>query len=150
MPLRYKVNVNTLEQTPTEKLELNEIGVCELELDRPVAFDPYIENRDTGGFILIDRITNNTVGAGMIRAALKRSTKVDWQALEVNKQAHAALKGQRSAIIWFTGIRGQVSYRLPASSKETLCRRPAHVPARKQHRPPRLKQRPGLQRRWPR
>lgn len=106
LPLRYKVNVNTLEQTPTEKLELNEIGVCELELDRPVPFDAYTENRDTGGFILIDRITNNTVGAGMIRAALKRSTKVDWQALEVNKQAHAALKGQRPAIVWFTGISG--------------------------------------------
>ncbi|WP_020470771.1 sulfate adenylyltransferase subunit CysN [Zavarzinella formosa] len=106
MPLRHKVNVNTLEQTPAEKLELNEIGVCELELDRPVPFDPYTENRDTGGFILVDRITNNTVGAGMIRASLKRSTKVDWQAIEVNKQAQALLKGQTPAIVWFTGISG--------------------------------------------
>lgn len=106
LPVRYKVNVNTLAETPTEKLELNEIGVCELELDRPVAFDPYAENRDTGGFILIDRISNNTVGAGMIRQALRRSTTVDWQAIEVNKQAHAALKGQQSAVVWFTGISG--------------------------------------------
>ncbi len=106
MPLRYKVNVNTLEQAPADKLELNEIGVGALELDRPVAFDPYAENRDTGGFILIDRITNNTVGAGMIRAALRRATNVDWQALEVNKQAQALLKGQRPAVVWFTGVSG--------------------------------------------
>jgi bifunctional enzyme CysN/CysC len=106
LPLRYKINVNTLEQTPAEKLELNEIGVCELELDRAIAFDPYTANRETGGFILIDRITNNTVGAGMIRRSLGRSTVVDWQRIEVNKQTNAALKGQRPAVVWFTGISG--------------------------------------------
>ena len=106
LPIRHKINVNTLEQTPADKLELNEIGVCELELDRAVAFDPYAENRDTGGFILIDRITNNTVGAGMVRKALRRSTDVDWQTIEVNKQAHATIKGQKPVIVWFTGIPG--------------------------------------------
>ena len=106
MPLRYKVNVNTLEQVPAEKLDLNEIGVCELELDRPIAFDPYLENRDTGGFILIDRITNNTVGAGMLREALRRSQVVDWQTVEVNKQSHAANKGQKPCVVWFTGLSG--------------------------------------------
>jgi bifunctional enzyme CysN/CysC len=106
MPIRHKINVNTLEQTPADKLDLNEIGVCELELDRPVAFDPYAENRDTGGFILIDRISNNTVGAGMVRKALRRSAGVDWRTIEVNKQAHAAIKGQKPAVIWFTGIPG--------------------------------------------
>ena len=105
-PIRHKINVNTLEQTPADKLDLNEIGVCELELDRPVAFDPYLENRDTGGFILIDRISNNTVGAGMVRKALKRSTGVDWRTIEVNKDSHAANKGQKPAIVWFTGIPG--------------------------------------------
>jgi bifunctional enzyme CysN/CysC len=106
MPVRHKINVNTLEQTPADKLDLNEIGLCELELDRPVAFDPYAENRDTGGFILIDRISNNTVGAGMVRKALRRTGAVDWQAIEVHKQGHAALKGQKPAIVWFTGIPG--------------------------------------------
>ena len=106
LPIRHKINVNTLEQTPADKLELNEIGVCELELDRAVAFDPYAENRDTGGFILIDRITNNTVGAGMVRKALRRSTDVDWPTIEVNKQAHATIKGQKPVIVWFTGIPG--------------------------------------------
>jgi bifunctional enzyme CysN/CysC len=105
-PIRHKINVNTLEHTPADKLELNEIGVCELELDRAVAFDPYSDNRDTGGFILIDRISNNTVGAGMVHKALRRSAAVDWQAIEVNKQSHAAIKGQKPAIIWFTGIPG--------------------------------------------
>jgi len=106
LPIRYKVNVNTLEQTPADQLELNEIGLCELELDRAVPFDPYVENRDTGGFILIDRITNNTVGAGMIRRALRRTATADWRSIEVNKQAHAAIKGQKPAVLWFTGIPG--------------------------------------------
>lgn len=105
-PIRHKINVNTLEHTPADKLELNEIGVCELELDRPVAFDPYSENRDTGGFILIDRISNNTVGAGMVHKSLRRTGAIDWQMIEVNKHGHAALKGQRPAIVWFTGIPG--------------------------------------------
>ena len=72
-PLKYQININTLEHLAAEKLELNEIGVCELELDQPIAFDPYTENRDTGGFILIDRQTNHTVGAGMLRFALRRA-----------------------------------------------------------------------------
>jgi len=106
MPLKYKINVNTLENVTAEKLDLNEIGVCELELDRPIAFDPYQENRDTGGFILIDRITNNTVAAGTLRGALRRSQIVDWQAVDVNKQAHADIKGQKPCVVWLTGLSG--------------------------------------------
>ena len=87
-------------------LELNEIGVCNLDLDRPIAFDPYAENRDTGGFILIDRITNDTVAAGLLHFALRRADNVHWQALDVNKAAHAALKGQRPCVVWFTGLSG--------------------------------------------
>ena len=74
-------------------LELNEIGVCNLILDQAVAFDPYDQNRDTGGFILIDRLTNNTIGAGLIHFALRRSQNIHWPSIEVNKQVHAALKG---------------------------------------------------------
>ena len=105
-PLKYKVNVNTLEHMAGTKLELNEIGVVDLELDRPIAFDPYQNNRDTGGFILIDRITNATVGAGMLRFALRRSDNVHWQAVDVNKQAHGSIKGHKPCVLWFTGYSG--------------------------------------------
>ncbi|HZR01551.1 MAG TPA: sulfate adenylyltransferase subunit CysN [Burkholderiales bacterium] len=103
---KYKINVNTLEHLAATTLELNEIGVCNLHLDQAVPFDPYRENRDTGSFILIDRLTNNTVGAGLLHFALRRSHNIHWQALEVDKQAHAALKGQKPCIIWFTGLSG--------------------------------------------
>jgi bifunctional enzyme CysN/CysC len=103
---RYKINVNTLEHLAAKQLELNEIGVCNLSLDQPVPFDPYEQNRDTGGFVLIDRLTNDTLGAGLIHFALRRSDNIHWQALDVNKGARAKLKGQRACILWFTGLSG--------------------------------------------
>ena len=103
---KYKVNVNTLEQLAAKQLELNEIGVCNISLDRPIAFDPYAENRDTGGFILIDRLTNATAGAGMIHFALRRAHNIHWQALDVNRASRAAQKGQKPAVLWFTGLSG--------------------------------------------
>ncbi len=105
-PLKYRVDINTLQHLPAEKLELNEIGVVELELDQRIAFDPYRENRDTGGFILIDRLTNHTVGAGMLHFALRRAHNIHLHALEVNKQARAALKGQKPCVLWLTGLSG--------------------------------------------
>src|SRR5688572_31603496 len=105
-PLKYKVNVNTLEHVAAKKLELNDIGVCGLELDRPIVFTPYAENRDLGGFILIDRLTNNTVGAGMLHFALRRSQNVHWQPFDVNKRSRAELKAQRPCVLWFTGLSG--------------------------------------------
>ena len=106
MPLKYKINVNTLEHIAASSLELNEIGVVDFEIDRPIAFDPYLENRDTGGFILIDRITNDTVGAGMLRFALRRSQNLHLQALDLDKAAHASIKGQKPVVLWFTGLSG--------------------------------------------
>lgn len=103
---KYKVNVNTLEHLAAKKLDLNEIGVCNLSFDQPIAFDPYQENRDTGGFIMIDRLTNNTVGAGLLHFALRRSQNIHWQAIDINKQAHAAIKGQQPCVLWFTGLSG--------------------------------------------
>jgi len=105
-PPKHKINVNTLEELAAKRLELNEIGVCNIAIDRPIAFDPYAENTDTGGFILIDRLSNNTVAAGLIHFALRRSQNIHWQAVDVNKQAHASLKGQKSAVLWFTGLSG--------------------------------------------
>jgi bifunctional enzyme CysN/CysC len=105
-PLKYRVNVDTLEHLAAKKLELNDIGVCALELSRPVVFEPYTETRDLGGFILIDRINNATVGAGLLHFALRRSDNVHWQAFDVDKQARADMKGQRPCVIWFTGLSG--------------------------------------------
>jgi bifunctional enzyme CysN/CysC len=103
---KYMVNVNTMERLAAKTLNLNEIGVCNLSLDQVIAFDPYIENRDTGGFILIDRLTNNTIGAGLLHFALRRSQNIHWQAVEINKRAHAILNGQKPCIVWFTGLSG--------------------------------------------
>jgi bifunctional enzyme CysN/CysC len=103
---KYRVDVNTLEHAAAPTLALNEIGVCNLNLDRPIAFDPYTENRDMGGFVLIDRLTNATVGAGMLHFALRRSQNIHWQQLEVDKSAHAELKGHRPCVVWFTGLSG--------------------------------------------
>ncbi len=105
-PVKYKLNLDSLEHVAATRLDLNEIGVCAIELSEPIAFDPYTDNRDTGGFILIDRITNQTVGAGLLRFALRRSQNVHWQALDVDKDARAASKHQRPAVLWFTGLSG--------------------------------------------
>ncbi len=103
---RHKVNVNTLERLAAKQLELNEIGVCNLSFDRAVPFDAYAENRETGGFILIDKLSNDTVGAGLLNFALRRAENIHWQALDVNKTARSSLKGQRACVLWFTGLSG--------------------------------------------
>ena len=126
-PVKHKVNVNTLEHVAAEKLELNEIGVCELELDRAIPFDPYTENRNTGAFIVIDRITNHTVGAGMLHFALRRAHNIHLQHVEVHKAARAAQKDQKPCVLWLTGLSGAgkssianlVEKRLHAMGKHT-------------------------------
>ena len=104
--LKHKVDVNTLEHIAARTLALNEIGVCNLATAAPVAFDPYAENRATGAFILIDRFTNATAGAGMISFGLRRATNVHLQSLTVDKEARARRNGHRPAILWFTGLSG--------------------------------------------
>jgi bifunctional enzyme CysN/CysC len=104
--LKHKIDVNTLDHLAGKTLQLNEVGYCNFALGSALAFDRYRENRDTGGFILIDRFTNATVGAGMIDFSLMRATNVHWQALDVNKQARAAMKGQKPVVLWFTGLSG--------------------------------------------
>jgi bifunctional enzyme CysN/CysC len=103
---KHKVNVNTLEKLAATRLELNEIGVCNLALSAPIAFDPYGENKDLGGFILIDRLSNRTVGAGLLHFALRRSQNIHWQALDVHRAARSAAKGQKARVVWFTGLSG--------------------------------------------
>ena len=103
---RYKINVNNYERLPADVLELNDIGSCNISLDRNIAFDPYEENRTTGSFILIDRESNATVGAGLIRYALRRASNIHWQALEINKVARSEAKSQTPCVLWFTGLSG--------------------------------------------
>jgi bifunctional enzyme CysN/CysC len=104
--LKHKVNVNTLEHVAARQLDLNEIGLCNISLDQAIAFDTYIDNRDTGGFILIDRLTNETMAAGLIHFALRRAQNIHWQALEISRTSRAALMGQRACVLWFTGLSG--------------------------------------------
>ncbi len=104
--VNYKVNVNSLQQEPGKTLELNEVGVCTISANSPIPFDSYPENHGTGSFILIDRLSNATVGAGMIDRALERATDSHWQDIDVDKQAHAALKRQTPKVLWLTGLPG--------------------------------------------
>lgn len=104
--LKSRIDVNSLERLAAKTLKLNEIGVVNLSLSHPVAFDPYQDNRVTGGFILIDRSTNATVGAGFIDFSLRRASNVHWQALDVNKSVRSAQKHQKPVVLWFTGLSG--------------------------------------------
>ncbi|MET1112473.1 MAG: adenylyl-sulfate kinase, partial [Allosphingosinicella sp.] len=103
---KYEIDVDTFEQVPAHGLQLNGIGVANLWTDRPLVFEAYEDNRDLGGFILIDRVTNETVGAGLVRHALRRSQNLHAQILDVTREARAALKGQMPRLLWFTGLSG--------------------------------------------
>ena len=111
--LKYQIDVNAFAHEAAKTLNMNEIGVCNLSTQSPIVFDPYRDNRITGNFVIIDRLSNATVGAGMIDFPLRRAENVHWQALEVNKKAHAELKAQKPAVLWFTG--------LSASGKSTIA-----------------------------
>lgn len=103
---KYTVNVNTMEHMAAKTLELNAIGVAELTTDKSIVFEPYADNRSLGGFILIDKMTNATVAAGMLHFSLRRSQNVHWQALDIGRKEHASLKNQKPAVLWFTGLSG--------------------------------------------
>lgn len=104
--IKYRTNVNTLERTAATKLELNEVGTVTIATDKPIAFDPYAENGQTGAFILIDRLSNATLGAGVIDFGLRRAQNLSYQEFDVNRQVRADLKGQEPRIVWFTGLSG--------------------------------------------
>ncbi len=103
---KYTVNVNTMEHMAAKTLDLNAIGVAEVATDKPIVFEPYADNHTLGGFILIDKITNRTVGAGMLHFSLRRAQNVHWQATDIGREAHAALKNQKARVLWFTGLSG--------------------------------------------
>ena len=102
--LKYAININTSEHLPATKIDLNGIAVCNFASAQPIAFDPYADNPETGAFILIDRISNNTVGAGMIDFGLHRGQNLSWQSFEINRESRARMKHQKPKVIWFTGL----------------------------------------------
>ncbi|MPZ57865.1 MAG: sulfate adenylyltransferase subunit CysN [Rhizobiales bacterium] len=118
--LKHKVNINTLEHTASKTLTLNEIGVCNVSLDKAIPFEAYAESRDLGAFILIDRITNSTVGMGLIDFALRRATNIHWQSLDVSGRARSAQKGQKPSVIWFTGLSGSGKSTIATSLEKRL------------------------------
>jgi bifunctional enzyme CysN/CysC len=103
---KYEINVNTLDHLAAKTLELNGIGVVELSTDKPITFEAYADNRTLGGFILIDKLTNATVAAGMLHFSLRRAQNVHWQATDIDRDMRANLKNQRPALLWFTGLSG--------------------------------------------
>jgi bifunctional enzyme CysN/CysC len=126
--LKHRIDVNTLNHLPAKTLELNEIGVCNISLDKRIAFDSYDDNRTMGGFIVIDRLSNNTVGMGLIDFALRRSENIHWQKMDVSKESRAEQKSQAAKIIWFTGLSGSgkssianiLEKKLQAQGKHTI------------------------------
>jgi bifunctional enzyme CysN/CysC len=126
---KYAVNVNTMEHLAVKTLDLNAIGVAEITTDKPIVFEPYADNRTLGGFILIDKISNATVASGMIHFSLRRAQNVHWQALEITREQHAAMKNQKPAVLWFTGLSGSgkstianmVEKKLHRMNRHTCC-----------------------------
>ncbi|MDI6026590.1 sulfate adenylyltransferase subunit CysN [Corticibacterium sp. UT-5YL-CI-8] len=104
--LKHKIDINDFGKEPARSLDMNEVAVCNLSTQAPLAFDSFTDNRTTGAFILIDRISNNTVGAGMIIHPLRRADNIHWQSLDIGKKARADLKNQKPAVLWFTGLSG--------------------------------------------
>jgi bifunctional enzyme CysN/CysC len=124
---KYQTNVNTLEHIAAKTLELNAIGVATLSTDKPIVFEPYAASHDLGGFILIDKMTNATVAAGMLHFSLRRSQNVHWQALDVSREVHAGLKNQKPAVLWFTGLSGAGKSTIANLVEKTLVRMNRHT-----------------------
>jgi bifunctional enzyme CysN/CysC len=124
---KYEVDVATLQHMAARTLELNAIGVANIILDRAIPFEPYADNRDLGGFILIDKATNATVAAGMIHFALRRSQNVHWQASDIDRAHHARQKNQRPAVIWLTGLSGAGKSTIANLVEKTLARMNRHT-----------------------
>ncbi len=125
--LKHRIDVNSLETRPARTLAMNEIGLCNLDTATPLAFDPYAQCRETGGFILIDRFTNQTVGAGMIEFPLRRATNIHLQAMDVSQAQRSALKGHQPAVIWFTGLSGSGKSTIANQVEAALAARGHHT-----------------------
>ena len=127
-PPKYQISINTLEHLAAKTLDLNAIGVCTFSTDKPIAFESYADNKTLGGFVMMDKMSNNTVAAGMINFSLRRAHNIHWQAADIDRESHASLKGQQPKVLWFTGLSGsgkstianEVEKRLHAMGKHTF------------------------------
>jgi bifunctional enzyme CysN/CysC len=124
---KYQVNVNTMEHLAAKTLDLNAIGVANLSTDKQIVFESYEQNRTLGGFILIDKITNATVAAGMLHFSLRRAQNVHWQATDVTREFHAGLKNQKPAVLWFTGLSGAGKSTIANLVEKKLARMNRHT-----------------------
>ena len=124
---KYQINVNTMEHAAAKTLELNAVGVANVTTDRDIPFAPYAENRTLGGFILIDKMTNATVGAGLINFALRRAQNIHWQATDVTRDHHANLKNQKPAVLWMTGLSGSGKSTIANAVEKKLARINRHT-----------------------
>ncbi|WP_282277330.1 sulfate adenylyltransferase subunit CysN [Stenotrophomonas sp. PS02297] len=125
--IKHRIDVNTQDKLAAKRLELNEVGYCNLSLDEPIAFEPYARNRALGGFILIDRQSNATVAAGTLDFALRRAGNVHWQHLDVDKAARARIKGQTPRVLWFTGLSGAGKSTIANQVEKRLHARGCHT-----------------------
>ena len=124
---KYQVNVNTMEHLAAKTLDLNAIGNANVTTDREIPFEGYAENRDLGGFILIDKVTNRTVAAGMINFALRRAQNIHWQAVDISREDHAAMKNQKPAVLWMTGLSGSGKSTIANIVEKKLARMNRHT-----------------------
>ena len=125
--IKHRIDVNTQDKLAAKRLELNEVGYCNLSLDEPIAFEPYARNRALGGFILIDRQSNATVAAGTLDFALRRAGNVHWQHLDVDRAARARIKGQTPRVLWFTGLSGAGKSTIANQVEKRLHARGCHT-----------------------
>ena len=149
--LKHRVDVNNFDKLAAKRLDLNEVGFCNIATTMPVAYDAYAENREMGAFILIDRQTNETAAAGMIAHGLRRATNVHRHGMTVTREAHAEQKHQKPAILWFTGLSGAGKSTIAnlVETKAPCARRPYRA-ARRRQCSSRPQQGPWLYRRRPR
>ncbi|MCT2538826.1 sulfate adenylyltransferase subunit CysN [Sedimentimonas flavescens] len=124
---KFQINVNTMEHLAAKTLDLNAIGVANITTDRAIPFAPYAENRDLGGFILIDKMTNHTVAAGMIHFALRRAQNIHWQATDLSRDHHAGMKNQKPAVLWMTGLSGSGKSTIANIVEKKLARMNRHT-----------------------
>jgi bifunctional enzyme CysN/CysC len=124
---KYEVNVNTQEHLASKTLDLNAIGIANVTTDREIPFAPYTESRDLGGFILIDKMSNKTVAAGLIHFALRRAANIHWQATDISREHHAAIKNQKPAVLWLTGLSGSGKSTIANVIEKKLARMNRHT-----------------------
>ncbi len=125
--LKYAININTSEHLPATKIDLNGIAVCNFATAQAIAFDSYADNPETGAFILIDRISNNTVGAGMIDFGLRRGQNLSWQSFEINRESRATMKNQKPMVVWFTGLSASGKSSIADIVEQKLAARNKHT-----------------------